>query len=153
VRQAAWLAGVLLLVVGCAAPNAPPKPTAPPVAPATSAPVAPPSPLASPVPTSATVASLAEDSSDVAASFLNSVLDVIDEAAAMAETSCDDLKLAQTDNPNVFRLVRGFATTLKNVAAQQPDLAEDEQIKASLAELDMTMGSLEGALRLCGITP
>jgi len=156
VQRAAWLAGALLCVVGCAAPPAPPKPTAPPARTATSAAVAPAvpaAPAASPIPSPATVASLAEDSGDVAASFLNSLLDVIDEAAGMADSSCDDLKLAQVNNPSVFRSVRGFAATLKSVAAQQPDLAEDQQIMALLADLDLAMGELEGALRLCGITP
>jgi hypothetical protein len=100
-----------------------------------------------------TVGGLAEDSSDVAASFLDSVLDVIDEAAAMAEASCDDLKLAQVDNPSVFSSVRGFAATLKRAVAQDPALAEDEQIMASLAEMDAATASLDGALSLCGITP
>jgi hypothetical protein len=101
----------------------------------------------SPVPT------MAQDADDVAASFLDNVLNVIDEASAMAEASCDDLKLAQQDNPNVFRSVRGFAQTLKGVAAQRPDLTDDETIKSTLDELDTTMGELDGALKLCGINP
>ena len=69
----------------------------------------------------------------------------------MAEASCDDLKLAQQDNPNVFRSVHGFAQTLKGVAAQRPDLTDDETIKSTLAQLDTTMGELDTALRRCGI--
>ena len=153
-RLAARLAAVLLGVAGCSAPppSATPTEVATPTA-TVARPTTPPSPAAAATPSPATVASLAEDSSEVAASFQSSLLDVIDEAAAMADASCTDLKQAQVDNANVFRSVRGFAATLKNVAAQQPDLAEDDQIKTSLADLDVTMGELDGALRLCGITP
>ncbi len=89
----------------------------------------------------------------MAASLLGSLQDVIDEAAAMSEASCDELKQAQATDPGAFRLVRGYAATLKNVVAQQPDIAADEEIKAALAALDTNMGELDGALRLCGITP
>jgi sulfate adenylyltransferase subunit 1 (EFTu-like GTPase family) len=94
---------------------------------------------------------LGEDSRDVAASFLDDLLEVMDEVSAMANASCDDLRLAQQENPNVFRSVRGFAATLKSVAVQRPDVVADQQVKTALTSLDTAMGELDGALALCGI--
>jgi hypothetical protein len=137
------LAAVLVVLAGCASPPPAPRPTVP--APTAGAAVVPtPSPLPA--------ADLGDDPDEAAAVFLDSLLSVIDEASVMSEASCDDLQLALVDNPTVFRSVRGYAATLKRVAAQSPDLIEDEEIKATLAELDTTMGQLDGALRLCGIS-
>jgi hypothetical protein len=77
---------------------------------------------------------------------------VLDEMSVMAEASCDELKQAVKEDPNVFRSVRGYGATLKRIAAQSPDLGEDEEVKAALAELDVSMGQLDGALSLCGIS-
>jgi len=46
--------------------------------------------------------------------------------------------------------IRGFATALKRIGATQPVLDTDT-VRASLADLDHSMGELEGALNLCGI--
>ena len=147
--MARWLCAIAVVIAVSACAN--PRPAATPTAAAV--PTLPPAPAAAPSPSAQTIASLGEDMSDVAAAFLENVLDVTDEASAMAESSCDDLKLAQADNPTVFRSVQSYAATLKRLAAVQPDLTQEQQIKQSLSDLDLTMGELEGALRLCGITP
>jgi hypothetical protein len=144
---AAWLVVQLSVLGGCASPAPPPTPTAPTPAPAPSA-----RPAVAPTPSPPPAADLGDDPDEAAAVFLDSLQSVIDEASVMAEASCDDLKLALVDNPAVFRSVRGYAATLKRVAAQSPDLSEDEAIKATLADLDTTMGQLDGALSLCGIS-
>jgi len=137
--KALAIALAVIALVGCSSqPDTRSVPTAAPTQRATP----------SPAPTEAPA-----DSDDVAASYLDNLLAVIDEASAMAEASCDDLELAQQENPNVFRSVHGFAQTLKGVAAQQPDLTQDDTVKSTLAELDTTMGELDGAFMLCGINP
>ena len=141
--SAALLAGVLLALAGCANPLAPqPTPTVPPP---------PPRPAATATPSPAPV-DLGEDPEDTMVVFEDQILSVIDEASVMAEASCDDLKQAQTDNPNVFRSIRGYAATLKKVASQSPDMSQDPEMASTLAELDTTMGQLDGALSLCGIS-
>ncbi len=138
---------MLVLLTACSIVRPPaPTPAAAPVP--TAAP-----PAAVPSPSALTLADLGEDMSDVQVAFLQNLLDVIDEASAMAEASCDDLKLAQADNPTVFRSVRSYAATLKRLADAQSELTTDAQIQQSLSDLDLTMGELEGALRLCGVTP
>jgi len=92
-----------------------------------------------------------EDAGEAILVFLDNLAGVIDEASVMAEAPCDELKRAQAQDPNVFRSVRGYAATLKRVAAQSPELSDDLEVKSTLAELDTTMGQLDGALRLCGI--
>jgi len=144
---AAWLALLLMLVLlalaGCANPlAAPPTPTIPPPPPRPAA-----TATASPVPVD-----LGEDPDDTLAVFEDQLLTVMDQASVMAEASCDDLKAAQTDDPTVFRSIRGYAATLKRVASQSPDMAQDPEIASSLADLDVTMGQLDGALSLCGIS-
>src|SRR5262249_59661788 len=102
-------------------PPPPPPPTQTEVATPTATvarPTPPPPPGAGATPSPATVASLAEDSSDVAASFQSSLLDVIDEAAAMADASGTDHKQAQIANLTDFRSIRGITAALKSVAAQ-----------------------------------
>lgn len=93
----------------------------------------------------------ASDTEDAILVFLDNLTSVMDEASVMAEASCDELKQARAQDPSVFRSVRGYAATLKRVAAQSPELNQDDEVKATLAELDATMGQLDGALSLCGI--
>jgi hypothetical protein len=139
----ALLAVLLLALAGCANPLAPQStPTAitPPPRPAVIA-------TPSPVPPD-----LGDDPEDTLAVFEDQLLTVIDQASVMAEAPCDDLKRAQTDDPNVFRSIRGYAATLKKVASQSPDMAQDPEIASALADLDTVMGQLDGALSLCGIS-
>jgi len=95
---------------------------------------------------------LGEDPGDTVAVYVDQLMGVIDEASVMAEASCDELKQAQTDDPNAFRSIRGYAATLKRLAGQSPDLNQDPEVASTLADLDVTMGQLDGALSLCGIT-
>ncbi len=148
---AVWPAALLLALTACAAPAPAPKPTAPPAtATAPSAPSAQPA-VAPPTPSPEPDMGLGEDAEEAILVFLDDLAGVIDETSVMAEAPCDELKQAQAQDPNVFRSVRGYAATLKRVAAQSPELNEDDEVKATLVELDTTMGQLDGALRLCGI--
>jgi hypothetical protein len=83
--------------------------------------------------------------------FLSNVDDVIAEAADLTVTPCADLTTVTRENPMLLPSVRGFANALKRVAASQPGLSS-EAVKVALADLDHSMGELEGALSACGIT-
>jgi hypothetical protein len=83
--------------------------------------------------------------------FLSNVDDVIAEAADLAASPCEDLTRITRDNPGLLPSVRGFAAALKRLASSQPALDTDA-VKLALADLDRSMGELEGALSLCGIT-
>jgi len=139
------LAALLLVVSACASPAQPASPTRPPPPP-------PPAKAAATATPSPEPIDLGDDPGETVAVFLDQLSGVIDEASVMAEASCGDLKDAQTDNPTVFRSVRGYAATLKRLATQSPDLSQDPEVVALLAELDTTMGQLDGALSLCGIS-
>ena len=139
------LAALLLVVSACASPAQPASPTRPPPPP-------PPAKAAATATPSPEPIDLGDDPGETVAVFLDQLSGVIDEASVMAEASCEDLKDAQTDNPTVFRSVRGYAATLKRLATQSPDLSQDPEVVALLAELDTTMGQLDGALSLCGIS-
>ena len=72
-------------------------------------------------------------------------------AANDVPAAYESLRTAVTKaNPNLVPSVRGFATALKRVGASQPALDTDA-VRASLADLDHSMGEFEGALSLCGI--
>jgi hypothetical protein len=147
---AAWLAALTVALAACASPPPAPRPTAPPtIAPA---PAFKPKPVPTPSPTPAEVPDLGEDPDETVMVYLDSLFQVLDEMSVMAEASCDELKQALKENPNVFRSVRGFGASLKRVAAQSAGLSQDEEVAATLAELDVTMGQLDGALSLCGIS-
>jgi hypothetical protein len=88
--------------------------------------------------------------SDIENAYLSNVDDLIAEAADLAVTPCDELTAVTRANPNLVPSVRGFATALKRVGASQPALDTDA-VRASLADLDHSMGEFEGALSLCGI--
>jgi hypothetical protein len=161
---AAWLAALTVALVACSTPTPGPQPTAPPQPtplPATPTPAAAPPFLPKPKPGAAPTVSpapvqamdLGEDPDETVLAYLDGLFQVLDQMSVMAEASCDDLKQAVKEDPNVFRSVRGYGATLKRVAAQSLDLSEDEEVQASLAELDVSMGQLEGALSLCGINP
>jgi hypothetical protein len=87
---------------------------------------------------------------DVENAYLSNVDDLIAEAADLAVTPCDQLTAVTRANPNLIPSVRGFATALKRVGTSQPALDTDA-VRASLADLDHSMGQFEGALSLCGI--
>ncbi len=88
--------------------------------------------------------------SDVENAYLSDVDDLIAEAADLTVTPCDELTAVTKANPNLVPSVRGFATALKRVGASEPALDTDA-VRASLADLDHSMGQFEGALSLCGI--
>ncbi len=121
-------------LAACAGPAPPPTPVPTPV------PTATPTPVATPI----------AQSSDVENAYLSNVDDLIAEAADLAVTPCDELTAVTRANPNLVPSVRGFATALKRVGASEPALDTDA-VRASLADLDHSMGEFEGALSLCGI--
>jgi hypothetical protein len=129
----------LVLCVACSAPALVPAPTALPQ-PTVEPTLAPGQPT--PQPTEAV--------SDVENAFLSNVDDVISEAADLAVTPCPDLVSATTDDPNLIASLHGFADALKRVSASPAELNTD-QVHASLADLDHTLGQLDGALSQCGI--
>ena len=154
-RAASAIALLLVGVglVGCGAPAAAPSAQPAPAATAVPAPLA--------TPTSAAAASGNPGSgqpradatalpSDVENAYLSNVDDLIAEAADLTVTPCDELTAMTKANPNLVPTVRGFATALKRVGTSQPALDTDA-VRASLADLDHSMGQFEGALSLCGI--
>jgi hypothetical protein len=133
----------------CGAPA--PTPTPPPAPTATLAPT--PNPTAFVQPRAqATLDASGASSADVENAFLGNVDDVIAEAADLTVTPCADLTQVTRDNPMLLPSVRGFAAALKRVAASQAVLNTDA-VKVALADLDHSMGELEGALSSCGIKP
>lgn len=130
------LLGLSLTACGAPAPLPTPVPT--------------PVPTAVPTATPAPAATQTATSSDVENAYLSNVDDLIAEAADLAVTPCDELMAVTKANPNLVPSVRGFATALKRVGASQPALDTDA-VRASLADLDHSMGEFEGALSLCGI--
>ncbi|HEV7663229.1 MAG TPA: hypothetical protein VGQ62_06810 [Chloroflexota bacterium] len=91
------------------------------------------------------------DPVDVEVGFLSNVDDVIAEAADLAVTPCEDLTVITKDNPNLMPSLRGFAAALKRVGTSQAVLDTDA-VKNALSDLDSSMGQLEGALSVCGIS-
>jgi hypothetical protein len=127
---------VTLTLASCAAPTAPPAPT--------------------PLPTTAaqaraTVEPTGADPADIENAFLSNVDDVIAEAADLAASPCEDLNVITRNNPNAVPSVRGFAAALKRLAGSQAVL-DTEAVKAAMSDLDHSMGELDGALNLCGIS-
>jgi hypothetical protein len=125
------------------------------VPPATATPAQAATPFAAPTPARATApgqptAGPTASSSDIENAYLSNVDDLIAEAADLAVTPCDELTAMTNANPNLVPSVRGFATVLKRVGASQPALDTDA-VRASLADLDHSMGEFEGALSRCGI--
>jgi hypothetical protein len=90
---------------------------------------------------------LNEDPSDVAAAFMTNVLDVAEQAAVLADSSCDELATLTAEISGI----RGFAATLKRVASQDQSL-DSPEVRAVMDELDAALGQLNGALSLCGIS-
>jgi hypothetical protein len=121
------------LGVACAAPA--PQPTPVPTVIPTAAP--------SPVPTTS-------PTSDVENAFLSNVDDLIAEVTDIAVTPCDELVPVVSQNPGLLPSVRGFAATLKRASSTQ-DVLNTDAVKSSIADLDQSMGQLDGALSQCGI--
>lgn len=94
----------------------------------------------------------AVDPAELADAFVSTVDDVIGQASDLSRRSCDDLARATTANPSLVGSLRGYAVTLKRVGASHPTLDTDT-VKSALSDLDKSMGLLEGALSLCGISP
>lgn len=133
--------GLLLLAVACRAPAPPPT--------ATPAPAS----VVAPAPVDAVGAASPQPADDAAATedaFLSNVDDLDAEAADLTVTPCEDLTAVLTNNPNLVPSMHGFADALKRVAASQPALDTDT-VHAALADLDHTLGQLDGALGQCGI--
>jgi hypothetical protein len=144
---------VVLGLLGCTAQPAPPPTTVAPTAtpaPTAAAAVSAPGSVAAATPASAL--DVGEDANDVFEEILNNVLDATDEAAAMSDAPCDELQTALKENPSVFKSVQGFGATLKRAIAAQPDMADDEELQSALADLDVALSELNGALSLCGIS-
>jgi len=78
---------------------------------------------------------------------MTNVLDLAEQAAVFADSSCDDLATLTSEISGI----RGFAATLKRVASQDPSL-ESPEVRAVMDELDAALGQLNGALSLCGIS-
>lgn len=123
-------------------PTAAPTPTFRPAVPPTSAP----QPQAGP-----TVDASGAGPVEVQDAFLTNVDDIIAEATDLSVTPCEDLVAITKGNPSLVPNIRGFAAAIKRVSTSQPVLDTDE-VKAAIADLDKTMGQLDGALSLCGIT-
>ena len=132
------------LLAACGSPSAAPTPGP------TAAPTPAASPAAGPTTPSATVDPSAEPSG-IEDAFLSDVDDLIAEATDLAVTPCDDLVMVVQQNPQLVPSLRGYAATVKRVSANQAVLNTDA-VKSAVADLDKTMGQLEGALSLCGIT-
>jgi hypothetical protein len=130
-------AALTLALVACSAPT--PAPTA--------VPTTIPNPVAGPQAT----LDPAVDPAEVEDAFLSDVGDLIAEADYLAAAPCDDLVAITRGNPNAVRSIRGFAVALKNVGKQQAVLDTDA-VRSAVANLDHSMGELEGALSLCGIS-
>jgi hypothetical protein len=148
-----------LLVVGlvacggpAAAPTSPPAPAATVTATTVAGPSATPTRLT--VPSSGRAASSSPEPTalprEVENAYLSNVDDLIAEAADLVVTPCDELTSVTQANPNLLPSVRGFASALKRVGTTQPALDTDA-VRSSLADLDHSMGELEGALSRCGI--
>jgi hypothetical protein len=125
------------------APTAAPTPTFRPAVPSTSAP----QPQAKP-----TADTSGADPVEVQDAFLTNVDDIIAEATDLSVAPCEDLVAITKANPSLVPNIRGFAAAIKRVSTSQPVLDTGE-VKAAIADLDKTMGQLDGALSLCGITP
>ena len=134
--------GVSLAVAACAGPQpapatatalpvtaAAPTPTLGPRAPATTPTVAP---------------------SDIENAFLSNVDDLIGDATDLSVASCDDLQLVARENPSMLVSLHGYAAALKRASTSQAVLNTDT-VKSAIADLDQTMGQLDGALAKCGI--
>jgi hypothetical protein len=156
---------VLATLVGCSGPQPSPSPaqiptaTSVPAPTATFRPAVPPTatPAAQPgIPSGAQAAAVATvdpsavDPADIEAAFLSNIDDLIAEANDLAVTPCDELAAVTRSNPNLIASIRGFAATLKRAGGSQPVLDTDA-VKSAFADLDKSMGELEGALGLCGI--
>jgi hypothetical protein len=124
-------------------PTAAPTPTFRPAVPPTSAP---PTPQAQ-----STVDTSGNDPVEVQNAFLSNVDDIIAEATDLSVAPCEDLLAVTKANPSLVPNIRGFAAAIKRVSTSQSVLDTDE-VKAAIADLDKTMGQLDGALSLCGIT-
>jgi hypothetical protein len=133
----------------CSAPP-PPAPTATPVPVPTATAVAPPKPTAGSQQAQPTFDPSTASPADVENAFLSNVDDLIAEAADLTDTPCPDLTMITRDNPNLVPSIRGFAAAVKRISGSQAVLNTDA-VKAELADLDQSMGDLEGALSVCGI--
>jgi hypothetical protein len=107
---------------------------------------APPTPQAQP-----TLDTSGNDPVEVQNAFLSNVDDIIAEATDLSVAPCEDLLAVTKANPSLVPNIRGFAAAIKRVSTSQSVLDTDE-VKAAIADLDKTMGQLDGALSLCGIT-
>ena len=153
---ARWAPVILLAVglIGCTAGGGPPPPQAPA---ATVAPTLGPTPTFRPAvpptqsaPTPDPEMEPEAAPSDVEIAFLDNLDDLIAEATDLSLAPCEDLQAITQQNPNLVPSIRGYAAAIKRVSTSQPMLDTDA-VKASIGDLDHTMGQLEGALSLCGV--
>ena len=154
---ARWAPVIILAVslVGCSAGGGPPAPQAPAATAAptlgptpTFRPAVPPTQSAPPTPDATMEAEAAP--SEVEIAFLDNLDELIAEATDLAVTPCEDLQAITQQNPNLVPSIRGYAAAIKRVSTSQPMLDTDA-VKASIGDLDHTMGQFEGALSLCGV--
>ena len=138
---ALWLP---LLLSSCAPSQPPPRPmlTATPG----TAPEPSPSPAASPLPAS----EMNEDTAEVSDAFLADVVGLVEQALFLSSLPCDELSSVAQATPAEISGLRGFSGTLKRLSEQEPAL-DTPAVQAGIADLDVAMGQLEGALTLCNI--
>ena len=143
------------LLAACASPSAAPTPVPTAVStaavPSTARPSTPAAPPASGSATPSATVDPTTDPGEIEDAFLSDVDNLIAEATDLAVTPCDDLVMVVLQNPQLVPSLRGYAATVKRVSANQAVLNTDA-VKSAVADLDKTMGQLEGALNLCGIT-
>ena len=87
---------------------------------------------------------------DVQDAFLSNVNDVTSEVETLATAPCPDLVAETNANPTEVADMKGFASTLQRIGANQPALNTDD-VRASLADLAQALTQLDAALSTCGI--
>ena len=111
-----------------------------------------PAPTAVPTATTAAQPRVDAQAADVQDAFISNVNDLTAEVSDLAITPCDQLMALMVANPNEVTQIHGFAATLKRVGSQQAALNSDD-VRSSLAALDMAIAQFDGALNACGIQP
>jgi hypothetical protein len=113
-----------------------------------------PTPLPSATPTAAVAPTPTVDAEifDVQDEFISNVNDLTSEVESLASAPCPDLVAETRANPSEMPQIHGFAATLQRVGAQQTALSTDE-VRSSLAALDLAINHLDGALSRCRINP
>lgn len=122
---------VFSVVVGCSRPTAVP-------------------PTVTPTASVAAQPTVDPQTGDAQDAFLANVSDLTAEVSDLAISSCSDLTDLVRANPNEVPQIHGFAATLKRVGSQQAALDSDD-VRSSLAALDMAVAQLDATLARCGI--